>query len=152
MLVRLQREKRDLTVNPMSGVQIEWPESDLKHWMISIDAPAESYYAGDVFTVELTFGPNWPDQAPRVEMVTPIVHPNIENRAVCINIIRGQYNPSLKVRNIIEGIINALINPNPDDPVNRGVALMQKTSLDQFRREVQKQVSLNVRARESHSD
>jgi ubiquitin-protein ligase len=151
MVVRLRRDKKDLQSNPISGVQIEWPENDLKHWIVLIDGPADSYYEGDVFTFDLTFGPGYPKQRPDLKITTPILHPNMScTLGVCINVLTGDYAlnaETLTVRVIIEQIIYALKHPNPEEDLDINAANLLKSSPDRFRREVQKQISQNVIAR-----
>jgi ubiquitin-conjugating enzyme E2 N len=144
---RLDTEKRGLTNNPIPTVDISWPQHDLFHWILTIQGPSDSYYEGDVFEVALDLSTPWPDQPPKIEMRTPIVHPNISRSAVCMDILRNQYHKKLTIRDIIEGIINLLKHPTPKDKLDIAVARMMEQSEQLFKDEVRKQVAKNILAR-----
>jgi ubiquitin-protein ligase len=145
---RLENEKRGLTNNPIPSVEISWPQHDLLHWRILIQGPSDSYYDGDVFEVSLDLSNPWPNQAPRIEMLTPIVHPNIARSAICMDILRSDpYNKALTIRDIIEGIINLLKHPNAKLMLDTKVGTLMEQSEQLFKEEVRKQVTKNILAR-----
>jgi ubiquitin-conjugating enzyme E2 D/E len=147
---RLVGEKRQLTLNPIPGVNISWPDNLITHWVLDIDGPADSYYAGDVFTIDVRFDPPYPRDAPRLVMMTPIVHPNISNEGgVCINILRADYSQDKTIRQIIEGIIYALQHPNAAEKLNVAVGNLMEQSEALFEQAAKKQVSANILARAS---
>jgi ubiquitin-protein ligase len=145
-------EKRQLLVKPVDGVRISWPDNVITHWILEIDGPEDSYYAGDVFTVDMSFPSTYPADAPRVQMITPIVHPNISPQgAVCINVLRTDYKKEITIRQIIEGIIYALKHPNPKEKLNILVGNLQEHSEALFEQAAKKQVTANILARAGQS-
>jgi ubiquitin-protein ligase len=147
MVKRLKEERRLITVRPIPGVRVSWPENQLTHWVVDIDGPVDSYYAGDVFTVDMVFAAPYPTEPPHVRMTTPIVHPNIANGAVCVNVLRADYKKETTVRQIIEGIIYALQHPNPAQKLNVTVGNLQEQSEALFEQAARRQVSANILAR-----
>ena len=145
----LNKERMLIQRNQIPGVTITWPENDLTVWMVDIDGPAGSYYEDDVITVKFTFGSDWPEKAPRVMVLTPVYHPNIDGQAICVDVLRREYHKNVHVSDIIKGIINALKHPNPDDPVNIPVSLVQKESEELFAERARAQAAANILARDT---
>lgn len=51
-----------------------------------------------------------------------IFHPNIEvNGAVCLNILREDWNPVLSLNSVIIGLQLLFTEPSIDDPLNKGM-------------------------------
>ena len=145
---KLNRDYHDLTSNPILGVNIELIDNNIKQWRIQIDGPEDSLYHDDVFEILLTFQDDFPKNPPKVEMKTPIVHQNVSSGgAVCIDVLRTQFNPTITVRQIIEGLINMLNNPNEKERLNAQVGDLMKNDYEAFKEQVRKQVMLNVTER-----
>lgn len=145
----LNKERLLIQRNQIPGVTIKWPDNDLTVWMVDIEGPAGSYYEDDIITVQIMFGSDWPEKAPRVRVLTPVYHPNIDGQAICVDILRGEYHKGVHVSDIIKGIINALKHPNPSDPVNIPVSLVQKESEELFAERARAQAAANILARDS---
>ena len=148
VLRRLQAQKRDLTMKPIDGVTISWPDNNVRKWLVQIYGPTGSLYENDIFDVQIIFGPDYPEKPPRLIMNTPIVHPNVDtNGAVCIDVLRSQYNKVVTVRQIIEGIINALEHPNEKGRLNAQVGDLMVRDMAAFEEKARKQVAINVMKR-----
>lgn len=143
---RLNRDKRDLTARPIDGVTISFPKNNLEEWFLQVEAPEGSIYEGDTFDLIFTFGSDYPDSPPRIRMLTPIVHPNIEDGAVCLDVIRDPrcYSKAITVRKIIEALIIALQKPNAKDRLNVRVGDLMDRDMEEFKRQAREQVSLNI--------
>ena len=51
-----------------------------------------------------------------------IYHPNIDlDGNVCLNILREDWKPVLDINSVIYGLIYLFYEPNPDDPLNKGL-------------------------------
>lgn len=50
-----------------------------------------------------------------------VFHPNIDEEGkVCLNILRADWKPVLTMKAVIFGLELLFIEPNPDDPLNKG--------------------------------
>jgi ubiquitin-conjugating enzyme E2 M len=50
-----------------------------------------------------------------------IYHPNIDLEGnVCLNILREDWKPVLNLQSIVVGLQFLFLEPNPDDPLNKG--------------------------------
>jgi ubiquitin-conjugating enzyme E2 D/E len=144
---KILQERRLLEREPIPDVLVTWPNSSLDKLVAEITAPANSVYAGDVFTVEITIL-NYPDAPPRAVMLTPIFHPNIDTQgAICIASLRSQFWKFVHLREILLEIVSALEAPNPDDELHVQAAGLMRTNFPEFEAIARDQVMKNCAAR-----
>ncbi|OHT15309.1 Ubiquitin-conjugating enzyme E2 N [Tritrichomonas foetus] len=147
---RLMKERRQLLLDPIENVNVMWPDNCIDRLHVEITAPEDSLYHDDIFELDLTFNNGYPENAPRAVMTTPIFHPNIDvSGAICVACLRTSYNQTVSVRKVIEEIIHALRNPNPDDELNMTAASMMKTDPKKFEATVRAQVTKNCLQRDA---
>jgi ubiquitin-conjugating enzyme E2 M len=50
-----------------------------------------------------------------------VYHPNIDwDGHVCLNILRQDWMPVLSLGSVVFGLMTLFLEPNPDDPLNKG--------------------------------
>lgn len=68
----------------------------------------------------------YPFAAPKVTFHTRIYHPNVTNDAegnICIAMLKpDQWKPASKLPAVLEAVQRLLAEPNPDDPLETGIA------------------------------
>lgn len=120
---RLAKELEKIAEN----FDAECKGDDLFKWQVAILGPDNSPYFGGTFIVELTFPEDYPFRAPDVRMETKIYHPNINHKGeICLGVLKDGWNPSVTAREIVEGIVQLLLNPNPEDPLVPEIASLIK--------------------------
>ena len=141
----LQKERKDLKLNPIEGAIFKWDDANLRNFQVLITGPEGSLYEGGEFEVEISIPSRYPKQAPRVVMKTPIIHPNIEKKtgAVCVACLRVYHNSKVRIRTIVEEIIDALKNPNTKDPLDLAASQLFQEDFEQFKEQVQLQIAQN---------
>lgn len=77
----LQQEERIKREVP-AGASIGIDPTNACIWTATLFGPADGYWDGGMFTVELIFPPDFPDAPPVVRFLTPIVHPQINQQGV----------------------------------------------------------------------
>ena len=99
-------------------------ESDLFKWEASFPGPEESPYEGGTFQLSIEFPKDYPFKAPTVLSKTKVYHPNFkqDTGSICLDILKDQWSPEIKVIDILRAIQNLLINPNCDHPLEKEVA------------------------------
>ena len=96
--------------------------SDTMHFVLTI-TPDEGLYVGGAFVFDISIGPNYPHDPPKVKGVQRVYHPNLDlDGNVCLNILREDWNPILNLNSVIVGLQFLFLDPNPDDPLNKDAA------------------------------
>ena len=59
----------------------------------------------------------------KVRFLTKIYHPNIDKLGrICLDILKDKWSPALQIRTVLISVQALLSAPNPDDPLDEGVA------------------------------
>ena len=65
----------------------------------------------------------FPFHSPRVKFLTKIYHPNVDKGGrICLDILKDKWSPALQMRTVLLSIQALLSTPEPDDPLDTGVA------------------------------
>jgi ubiquitin-conjugating enzyme E2 M len=79
------------------------------------------FYKGGKFRFTFKVNPNYPHDPPKVLCSHKIYHPNIDLEGnVCLNILREDWKPVLNINSILVGLQYLFLEPNADDPLNKG--------------------------------
>jgi ubiquitin-protein ligase len=100
-------------------------------------------YKGGSFTFSFNINTNYPHEPPKVKCVpkvsqisrnfcslpelihvpaVQIYHPNVDLEGnVCLNILREDWKPVLNLNSVMVGLQYLFLEPNADDPLNKGV-------------------------------
>ena len=93
-------------------------DSDLFVWQATIFGAKDGPYEGGVFKLAIKFSKDYPFKAPRCMFLTPIYHPNVDERgAICLDILKENWSPALTVAKLLLSICSLMEDPNPDDPL-----------------------------------
>ena len=80
---------------------------------------------------------SYPHDPPKVLCETTIFHPNIDMEGhVCLNILREDWKPVLTIQSVMMGLQFLMLEPNPDDPLNKEAAQMLASDRRNFERTV----------------
>ena len=93
-------------------------------------SPDEGIYCGGSFVFRFQIPINFPHSPPKIvclskviEYLQKIFHPNIDpDGNICLNILREDWNPVLSINSTVYGIQFLFLEPNCDDPLNKGLA------------------------------
>lgn len=60
--------------------------------------------------------------------MTKIYHPNVDKLGrICLDILKDKWSPALQIRTVLLSIQALMSAPNPDDPLDEGIARHWKT-------------------------
>ncbi|EDW93287.1 NEDD8-conjugating enzyme Ubc12 [Drosophila yakuba] len=122
-ITRLRREISEFATDQTEGCKVEMVGENLFHWVATIPGPSETVYEGGLFRVEIVFPRNYPFQPPYVAFLTKTYHCNIAfSGRLCLDILSSKWSPALSVSKVLISIMSLLADPNPDDPMEVGIA------------------------------
>ena len=126
-LQRVHEELSDLQRAPLSNCHVEPTPGDIYHWTIKIHGPQDSPYEDGIFNVDLKFPPDYPAAPPRVVMLTPIYHCNIDERGlISLDLLRGDWSSESNASIAIQSVISLLVICNPDEPLVPEISELKK--------------------------
>ena len=117
-----------------------------------IMGPLDSPYADRQLEFSIELPASYPMEPPKIKAISRIYHPNIISTrdpdmsqeqaattgtdlgAICLNIFKGEWSPVLTLLSSLISIQQLLADPNPDDPLEQGIAELYKTNRPEFNR------------------
>ena len=146
---RLQKEYDKLTndpdINNCFGIDYWNPEDenpDIFHWQITLIPPIGTDYEGGFFKIEASFREDYPYSAPQLKFVTRIYHCNVAESTghICINSIKGAWDPKLTMEDVLNHIMILLYKQNPGDSFNTSAANVYNEDKNKFKETVKKYI------------
>jgi ubiquitin-conjugating enzyme E2 N len=120
---RITKETQRLVNEPVPGVNATPYADNIRYFNVVIAGPADSPYEGGAFRLELFLPAEYPMSPPKVRFLTKMYHPNIDKLGrICLDILKDKWSPALQIRTVLLSIQALLSAPNPDDPLDNGVA------------------------------
>ncbi|XP_074387855.1 NEDD8-conjugating enzyme Ubc12 isoform X3 [Zonotrichia albicollis] len=117
--LRIQKDINELNLPKTCEIDFS-DQDDLLHFRLLI-CPDEGFYKGGKFVFSFKVGQGYPHDPPKVKCETMVYHPNIDLEGnVCLNILREDWKPVLTINSIIYGLQYLFLEPNPEDPLNKG--------------------------------
>ena len=115
-------------------------------WIFVIRGQKDSPYSGGYWVVNLTLPKDYPFKAPKVVFMTSILHPNISKTGeVCHDWLKGSWQPTIKIIELMREIRRLLTLPNYNDPLNIDAANMHKKDPETFAKTVREHTNTNAR-------
>eukprot|EP00616_Rhizochromulina_sp_CCMP1243_P019379 CAMPEP_0118971952 /NCGR_PEP_ID=MMETSP1173-20130426/8424_1 /TAXON_ID=1034831 /ORGANISM="Rhizochromulina marina cf, Strain CCMP1243" /LENGTH=148 /DNA_ID=CAMNT_0006921457 /DNA_START=43 /DNA_END=489 /DNA_ORIENTATION=- len=125
---RITKETQRLMAEPVPGISATPYEDNLRYFNVAIAGPDDSPYMHGTFKLELFLPADYPMAPPKVRFLTKIYHPNVDKLGrICLNILKDKWSPALQIRTVLLSIQGLLSAPNPDDPLDNGVAEVWKS-------------------------
>ena len=132
-LKRITKELEELRKDPPANCSAGPADKDLFVWKATLMGPNDSAYEGGIFNLNITFPPDYPFSAPKVNFKTKIYHPNINSKGqICLDILKDRWSPALTISKVLLSICSLLTDPNPDDPLVISIANMYRKSQKEF--------------------
>ena len=93
-------------------------------------------HQGGLFILSLTLPKEYPFKPPTLSFKTKIYHPNVTNDdkgSMCLGLLRpDEWKPSSKLDSVLEFARGLLIEPQPDDAVEQGIAREYKENKKEY--------------------
>jgi len=151
---RLMRDLRDLTQNPVEGINAAPVSADnIFQWNAILDGPADSLFEDASFVLTLKFPQDYPNHPPDVKFVTRVFHPNIYmDGSICLDILQHRWSASLDVSTLLVSIRSLLTDPNPASPANSEAANLYQNHRRDYERRVREYIDQQIMEDEDNDD
>ena len=137
--LRLKKEITELDLPNHAKVSFPNDTSIMQFELLVDLTKEECLWNGAKYKFTITVPPNYPHDPPKCHCDTMIYHPNIDMQGnVCLNILRADWKPVLGINSVILGLIFLFIEPNPNDPLNKEAAELQRNNPAAFKEKVRK--------------
>lgn len=115
---RLMQEVRNIVNHPHPFIDV-YTGDDLAFWKIVIEAPRGSPYEGGTFLAYCDFGMDYPQAAPEVRFITPILHPNINRHGkICHAALDKSWLVDISMSTVLQILYGILLTPDTDNPLD----------------------------------
>lgn len=120
----------NMTAGPIST-------NDYFKWEASIQGPPDSPYEGGIFKLDIVFPQDYPFTPPTIKFLTKVYHPNVttSNGTICLDILKSNWSPALNIGKVLLSISSLLTDPNPDSPLEGGIASVYKSNRTKYNEE-----------------
>ena len=133
---RIQLEAKKIKTHPPENIIAGPLDNNLMHWNATIIGPTDSPYEGGKFNLDIEFPNNYPFQPPTIKFITKVYHPNISRSGeICLDILKDQWSPALRISKVLMSICSLLTDPNPDDPLTTDAANLYKQNREEYNKE-----------------
>ena len=168
---RLMRDLRDLSQNPVDGINAAPTSADnIFLWNAILDGPEDSLFEDASFVLTLKFPQDYPNHPPEVKFVTRVFHPNIckslewQHRpdllcffldmdgSICLDILQQRWSASLDVSTLLISIRSLLTDPNPASPANSEAATLYRNHRREYERRVREYIDQQLMEGDDESD
>jgi ubiquitin-conjugating enzyme E2 D len=142
---RLMRELNEMQSSPPENCSASSIDNNIYRWQGVIIGPENSPYDGGAFKLNIKFSESYPFTPPEVTFVTPVLHPNIDSEGnICLDILKDQWSPALKISKVLLSICSLLDKPNPDDPLSTDIANIYKNNIEEYNNKVRNHVKIHA--------
>jgi ubiquitin-protein ligase len=120
---RIKGEIRTMLNSKDPNITAVIDKDNILKWKATIKGPKDTAYEGGVFKLKITLPKDYPFQPPKIIFKTKIYHCNINRQGeICLDILKEGWSPALTIEKTLLSLITLLECPNPDDPLEPGIA------------------------------
>jgi ubiquitin-protein ligase len=127
VLTEIARLQALATSNDASSVKYLLDKSPLddpsSNLILGRILPKSNVYNQAAFQIELKLPAEYPFKAPEVRFITPIYHPNVDDKGkICVDILNSSegFKPTTPLTDVVKAVANLVDNPNIDHALNPG--------------------------------
>ncbi|CAG8449063.1 7276_t:CDS:2 [Diversispora eburnea] len=122
LLPRMKRELEILERDIPPGIVCYPIDDSFMRFCAQIKGPKDTPYEEGTFKVDVQIPARYPLEPPKMQFITPIYHPNIDDAGrICLDLLKmppnGSWKPSLNISTTLTSLSLLMAEPNPDDPL-----------------------------------
>jgi len=133
VVIRVAKEMSELLKEPHPNAEIFMDQDDVQRWTLLLKGTIGTPYEGGVWALQINFPNDYPFHPPKVVFLTPIYHCNISKEGrICLDILRDSWSPMITISTLIQGLVELLRTPNPEDAMEAWIASLARTDPAQY--------------------
>nr|CCA21424.1 ubiquitinconjugating enzyme E2 putative [Albugo laibachii Nc14] len=131
---RISNEIRQLVSNTTDCIRYVPSDGPLNTINLEIKGPDTTPYEKAFFMVKMVLSEQFPETPPKAFFDTKIYHPNIapSNGEVCVNTLKKDWSPKVRILHIAQVIRCLLIVPSPDSALNDEAGRLFMESYEEY--------------------
>ncbi|CAM9660261.1 unnamed protein product [Ectocarpus sp. 8 AP-2014] len=121
--------------------------TDLLRWECGLPGPADTDWAGGLYTVTMEFTEDYPSKPPKCKFVPPLFHPNVyPSGTICLSILDEDegWRPAITIKQMLLGIHDLFDTPNPNSPAQSEAYQLFVTNKEEYKRRVRLEAQKNI--------
>ena len=144
MSVTTKRIMTELSqISKLKEYTIRTINDNIMKWEVDFMGPLNTPFENGKFTLTIDFTDNYPYAPPIISFKNKMFHPNINSYGnICLDILKTQWSPIMKMSQVILSIISLLDDPNEKDPFNSEAARLYSSDKDEYDRKVKELTKL----------
>lgn len=136
-LKRVGNEIKKLKKDGMPyGIEVN-PKENILEWQAFITGGKDTPHDNLTYELCVRINEDYPAKPPQIFFVSKIFHPNVyRDGKICIDILQGQWAPTLKIVSALVSIQSMLDDPNPSSPANGEAAKIYRSNIEEYKRRI----------------
>ncbi len=106
--------------------------TDISNFQVDIIGQIDTLYYGYRYTVDIIIPSDFPKSSPEISFITPIIHPNIKNNSICLDLLKKGWNSKMTISSVLKSIVMLLGNPEFSDPWNLDLTKIYKENNKEY--------------------
>ena len=145
VIKRVSKEIEKLNKDTLPyGIKVSPHEDNILVWDAMISGGKNTPHEGLEYKILIRIGDEYPAKPPHVKFISKIFHPNVyRDGQICIDILQGQWTPTLRIVSVLMSIQSMLDDPNPSSPANAEAAKVYRSDKDLYKKMIDKTYSQN---------
>ena len=133
----IKKYNKDVETNMVPyGIEI-YPKENILEWTAYITGGKDTPHENLKYEMCIRIDNDYPRKPPQIFFVSKIFHPNVyRDGKICIDILQGQWSPTLKIVSALVSIQSMLDDPNPFSPANSEAASLYKKSKEEYKKQI----------------
>jgi ubiquitin-protein ligase len=127
------------------GIKVT-PREDILIWDAEITGGKDTPHENLTYKLLVRIDKDdYPRKPPSIKFISNIFHPNVyRDGQICIDILQGQWAPTLRIISVLVSIQSMLDDPNPNSPANREAAKLYMSNQDEYKNQIIKSYKQNI--------
>jgi len=107
---RIQRELKEFLSPPPPGLSVKISGKNVRLWIVTLDMPSNTIYAGETYRLRIKFPPDYPTSPPSVYFLPPTPrHEHVyTNGDICLSLLGTDWRPIMTAQSVAQAIMSIL--------------------------------------------